>query len=207
MKIDNSSIERAEEFKYLGTTIADQNSIQEEINACYHSVQNLLSSRLLSKNLKIKIYRTIILPVVLYECETWSLTLREERRLRVFENGVLRKVFGPKTDEVTGEWRKLHNEELNDLYSIPNIVWVVKSRRMRWAGHVARMGEDIGVNRVLVGKPEGKRPLGRPRRRWEDNIKMDLQEVGGGCGDWMELAQDRDRWRALVGTVRDFGVP
>ena len=111
--IDNSSIERVEEFKYLGTTLTNQNSIQEEIksrlrlgNACYYSVQNLLSSKLLSKNLKIKIYRTIILPVVLFGCETWSLTLREERRLRVFENRVLRRVFGPKRDEVTGEWRK-----------------------------------------------------------------------------------------------------
>jgi hypothetical protein len=161
-----------------------------------------------SKNLKIKIYRTIILPLVSYGCETWSLTLREERRLRVFENRVLRTVFGSKRDEVTGEWRKLHNEELNDMYSLPNIVWVVKSRRMRWAGHVARMGEDRGVHRVLVGKPEGKTPLGRPRRRWEDNIKMDLQEVGGaGRGNWMELAQDRDRWQALVGTVRNFRVP
>src|SRR5215469_14153752 len=111
---------------------------------------------LLSKNLKIKIYRTIILPVGLYGCETWSLTMREERRLRV-----LRRVFGPKRDEVTGEWRKLHNEELRDLYSLPNIVRVVKSRRMRWAGHVARMGEGRGVYRVLVGKPEGERQLGR----------------------------------------------
>jgi len=93
------------------------------------------------------------------------------------------------------------------LYSLHNIVRVVKSRRMRWAGYVAHMGEDRGVHRVLVGKPEGKRPLGRRRRRWEDNIKMDLQKVGGGCGNWMELAQDRDRWRALVGTVRDFRVP
>jgi hypothetical protein len=134
-------------------------------------------------------------------------TLREERWLRVFENRVLRRVFGPKRDEVTGEWRKLHNEELNDLYSLPNIVRVVKSGRMRWAGHVARMGEDRGVHRGLVGKPEGKRPLGRPRRRWEDNIKMNLQEVGGGGGDWMEMAQDRDSWRALVGTLRDFRVP
>jgi hypothetical protein len=116
----------------------------------------------------------ILLPVILYECETWSLTLREERRLRVFENRVLRRVFGPKGDEVTGEWRKLRNEELNDMYSLPNIVRVVKSRRMRWAGHVARMGEERVVNRVLVGKPDGNRSLERPRRRWEDNIKMDV---------------------------------
>ena len=110
------------------------------------------------------------MPVVLYGCETWSLTLREERRLRVLENTVLRRVFGPKRDGVTGEWRKLHYEELSDQYSLPNIAWGVKSRRMRWAGHVARMGEGRGVHRVLVGKPEGKRSMGRPRRRWEDNI-------------------------------------
>jgi hypothetical protein len=103
--------------------------------------------------------------------------------------------------------RKLHIEELNDLYSLPNIVRVVKSRKMRWAGHVARMGEERGVHSVLVGKPEGKRPLGRPRRRWDDNIKMDLQEVGEGRGDWMELAQYRDGWRALVSTVKNLRVP
>ena len=142
-------------------------------------------------------YGTIILPVVLYGCEIWSLTLREEHRLRVFQNSMLRRVFGPKRDEVTGEWRKLHNEEFRDLYSLPNIMRVVKSRRMRCLGHVAHMGEGIGVHRVLVGKPKGKRPLGRPRHRWEDNIKMDLQEVGRG-GPWMELTRDRDRWRALV---------
>ena len=120
---------------------------------------------------------------------------------------MMRRVFGPKRDEVTGEWRKLHNQELSDLYSLPNIVRVVKSRRMRWFGHVAHMAEGRGVHRVLVGKPEGKRPLGRPRRRWEDNIKMDLQKVGGVCEDWMELAQDRDRWRALVSTVMNLRVP
>jgi hypothetical protein len=133
--------------------------------------------------------------------------LKEERRLRVFENRVLRRIFGPKRDEVTGEWRKLHNEELNGLYSLPNIVRVIKLRRMIRAGHVARMGEGRGVNRVLVGKPEGKRPLGRPRRRWEKNIRMDLQEVGYGYEDWIGLAQDRDRWRALVSAVRNLRVP
>jgi len=132
--------------------------------------------------------------------------LREERGLRVFENRVLKRVFGSKRDEVTGEWRKLHNEELRDLYSLPNIVRDVKSRRMRWAGCVAGIGERRVVHRVLVGKPEGKRPLGKPRRRWEDNIKMDLREVGEG-GDWMEMAEDRDRWRALVNTAMNFRVP
>ena len=155
----------------------------------------------------IPITRTIILPVVLYGCETWSLTLREEHGLRVFENRVLRRIFGPKRDGVTGEWRKLHNEELNDLYSSHNIVRVIKSRRMRWAGHVARMEEGRGVHKVLVGKPEGKRPLERPRHRWEDNIKMNIQEVGRGCGDWMELVQDRDSWQALVSTVMNLRVP
>jgi hypothetical protein len=118
-----------------------------------YSVQNLLSSRLISKNLKIKIYKTVILPVVLYECETWSLTLREEHRLKVFENRVLR-IFGPKREE-DGSWRKLHNDELHDPYSSPNIVRVIKSRRIRWAGHVARMGKQRGVYRVLFGRPEG----------------------------------------------------
>jgi len=147
------------------------------------------------------------LPVVLYGCETWSPTLREERRLRVFENRVLRRVFGPKWDEVTRKWRKLHNVELNDLYFSPNVVRVIKSSRIRWAGHVARIGERRGVNRVLVGKTEGKRPLGIPRRRWEDNIKVDLQEVRCGGMDWIELAEDRDKWRVLVNAAMNLRAP
>jgi hypothetical protein len=171
-----------------------------------HSVQNLLSSRLLSKNLKITTYKTIILPVVLYGCETWSLTLREEHRLSVFEIRVLRRIFGPKRDEVTGEWRKLHNEELRDLYSSPSIIRIIKARRMRWAGHVARMGERRYAYRLLVGKPDGRRPLGRPRRRWVDNIRMDLVEVGWGDVDWTGLSKNRDRWRALVNSVGNYRV-
>jgi hypothetical protein len=147
---------------------------------------------LLSKNTKIRVYRTVILPVVLYGCETWSLTLREEQRLRVFKNRVLRRIFRPKRDEATGDWRRLHNEELNDLYSSPNIIQVINLRRLRWAGHVARMGEERGAYRILVGRPEGRRPLGKPRHRWEDNIKMDLREVGWGGMNWIELVQERD---------------
>jgi hypothetical protein len=121
---------------------------------------------------------------------------------------VLRRIFGPKRDEVTGEWRRLRNEELKDLYSSPNIIRVIKSRRMRWAGHVACMGEGRGVYRILVGRPEGRRPLGRPRRKWEDNIKMVLQEVERGGGpDWIYMAQDRDRWRAVVNVVMNLRVP
>jgi hypothetical protein len=146
-----------------------QETIQRRMNsgnACYHSVQILLPSRLLSKNIKIRIYKTTISPVVLYECETWSLKLREEHRLRVFENRVLRRKFGPRRDDVTGDWMKL-----------------------------------------LVGKPEGKKPLGRPRRRWVDRIKIDLKEIGWDGMDWVELAQDRDQWRALVNTMMNLRVP
>jgi hypothetical protein len=124
----------------------------------------------------------------------------------VFENRVLRRIFGPKRDEVTGEWRKLHNEELHSLYSSPDIIRQVKSRRKRWAGHVARLGEERKVYRVWVGKPEGKRPLGRPRHRGEDRIRMDLREIGLGGVDWIRLSQDRDRWRAVVSAVTNLRV-
>jgi hypothetical protein len=130
--------------------------------------------------------------MVLYGRETWSLTLTEEHRLRVFENRVLRKIFGPKRDDVTGDWRKLHNEELHNLYTSPNIIRVIKSRKMRWAGHIARMGETRIAYRILMGKPEGKRPLGRPRRRCVDNFKMSIRKIEWGGMDWIDLAQDRD---------------
>jgi hypothetical protein len=185
-----------EKLKYLGKTLTDHNSMHTEIksrlnsgNSCYRSVQGLWPSRLLSRNVKVKIYKTIILPVVLYGRETWSLTLREQHRLRVFENMVLRRIFEPKRDEVTGEWRKLHSEEIHILYSSQNIITQIKSRRMRWAGHVARMGDERKVYKVLVGKPKGKRPLGRPRRRWVDGIRLDLMESGWGLSgfSWLRM--------------------
>ena len=135
--------------------------------------QNLLSSNLLSENKKIMIYRTIILDVVLYGCETLLLTFRQECRLRVFQNSVLRRLFGPKREKVTGEWIKLHN-----VHNLPKVIRVIKSRRMRWACHVAGMGDRTGVYRVLVGKPEGKKPLRRSKHTWKDDMKVDLQEVG-----------------------------
>jgi hypothetical protein len=132
--------------------------------------------------------------------------LREEHRPRVFENRVLRRIFGHKRKE-DGSWRKLHNDELHSLYSSPNIVREIKSRRIRWAGHVARIGEGKSVYRVLVGRPEGKRPLERPRHRWKDNIKMDFREIGIVGAKWIRLAQDRVQWRAFVNTVMKFRVP
>jgi hypothetical protein len=138
-------------------------------NACYHSVQSILSFCLLFRIVKVKIYKTIILSLALYGCETWFLILREEHKLRVFENRVLRRIFGLKRYEVTGEWKKLHIEELHILYSSPNIIRQIKSMRMRWARHVARMGEARNVYKVLMGRPEGKRPLGRQWCKWDQN--------------------------------------
>jgi hypothetical protein len=158
-----------------------------------------MSSRLLLKNEKIMICKTIILHVVLYGCETWSLTFTVDRRLRVFENKVPSRILGPKRDEVTGGWRKLHNEEVHDFYPSPSIIRMVKSRRMRGVGHVARMGEKREACRLLVGKSEGKSPLGRPRRRKVNNIRIDLGEVGWGDLDWVGLA--------LVNSVLNLRVP
>jgi hypothetical protein len=177
-------------------TVTNQNLIQEEIkrrpnsgNACYHSVQTLLSSRLLSKNLKVRIHKTIILPVVLCGCETWSLIVREEHKVRVFENRVLRRIFGPKRDGVTGGWRKLHNAELHDLYNSPSIIRIIKPKSLRWVGHVARMGEK------------------RNAHRWVNNIKLDLVEMRWCVVDWLGLVQDRYRWRAFVNMEMNLRVP
>jgi hypothetical protein len=208
IRIANEAFKNVAKFKYLRATLTNQNDVNDEIksrlnsgNACYYSLQNLFFFPSHIKNLKIKIYKTVILSVVQYGCETWYRTLVEEHRLRVFENRVLRKIFGPKREE-DGSRRKLHNDELHDLYSSTNIARMIKSRRMRWTGHVALMGR--GVYRVLVERPEGKRPLGRPRLRWEHIIKMDLREIGIDGANWIQLAQDRvQRW-ACVNTVMNL---
>jgi hypothetical protein len=199
-------------FKYLRTTLTDQNCMHEEIksrlnsgNTCHHSVQSLLSTRLLSRNVKIKTYRTIILSVVLCGCETWSPALREEHRLRVFENRVLRRIFGPKRDQVTGEWRKMHNGELHNLYSSPDIK-ADQIKENEVGGACGTRGRGEKRVQGFYGKPEGKRPLERPKRRWENGIRMDLRENGWGGLEWIHLAQDRDRWRAVVNAVMNLRV-
>jgi hypothetical protein len=164
-------------------TLTNQNLIQEEIKSRLKSVQNFLSSNLLTH--KKKVYRTITLPVVLYACETWLLILRDESSLRVSENRVLRRIFGPKRDEVTGEYRKLHKKELNDLYYSPNSIWVIKSRRVRWPGHVTLGGRGEVHTGFWWGNLR-ERAHWRPRCRYEDNINMDLQKWDGGRG-WTGL--------------------
>jgi hypothetical protein len=164
------------------------------------------SDYLLSKNINTKIYSTIILPVDLYGCDTWSLISREEHRLKVFEYTVLRKMFGSMRDEVTGETRRLHNEEFHNLYCSPNIIRLIKSRRIKWAGHIACMKNRRGAYRIWMGKPDGRKPRERPRLRWDNNIEMDPQEAWWGM-DYIDLAQDRDRSWVLVKAIIKLRVP
>jgi hypothetical protein len=179
IKTANRSFEDVVKFKYLGTTLTDQNYMHEEMksrinsgNGCYHLVQSLLSSCLMSRNVNVIIHKIIILQVVFYACETWSIILSEKHRLRLFENRVLRGIFGPKKDELTGEWRK--------LYSSPGIIRQIKSRRMRWVGHVARMGEGRNVYRVWVGKPKRKDHLKDQGIDGRMGSKWTLGKLAGG---------------------------
>jgi len=199
--------------EYFRLYYSSRTRIQEEIkgrlksgNACYHSVQNLSSSSFLSKIIKVKIYRTIILPVM-YGCETWSLTLWKERRLGVFEKRVLRRIFGPKRDEVTGEWRKLHNEKLNDLYRSPNIIRVIKLIRMRWVGHVARAGEKEVHTRFWWGSLTGRDQLGDSSVGGRIILNWIFRKWAGRSWTGLNLAEVRGRWWALVDAVMNLRIP
>ena len=174
---------------------------------CAWSLNKTIKSRQISKVTKTLIYKTVIRPVLTYGCETWRLTKALERRLGVFERGVLRRIWGPVIDAETGEWRRLHNHELMELARIPAVTNIICSHRLRWAGHVARMDEVRPPRQVLDGVPAGRRPLGRPRKRWEDNVKEDLEAVGVRRQRWKEQAQDRLRWRELVRAAKELPGP
>ena len=164
---------------------------------CSWALNDLLRSKVLSRSSKIQVYRTLIRPVAVYACETWALTQEQERRLLVFENTILRRILGPTRDEATGEWRRRHNRELRDLTHLPLITSFVSSQRLRWAGHVARMPPDSVLRRAMEGVPEGRRPVGRPRMRWEDCVRKDLRQLGvDDPAEWKRLAQDRGRCKA-----------
>ena len=208
-------IEVVQNFKYLGSTVTSSDSIDEEVrlriaagSRCTWSLKKLLKSRMLSKRTKLQIYVVIIRPIVLYGCETWRLTKELERQLDVFERSVWRRIYGPIRDPDTGEFRWRSNEELLEATHLPPLSCVQKSIRLRWAGHVARMEETRTPRRVMLGTPEGRRPLGRPRKRWVDNIEEDLTALGvRHTWRWMNIAQDRPQWKQLVKAARDLHGP
>ena len=214
MQFGNLFIEAVTSFKYLGSTVTHEDDIENEVNLriaaasrCAWSLNKTIKSRQLTKATKTLIYKTVIRPVLIYGCETWRLTKVLEQRLGVFERGVLRRIWGPVVDAETGEWRRLHTYELMNLARIPPVSNVISSHRMRWAGHVARMGAGRLPRQVLDGVPVGRRPLGRPRKRWEDNVREDLEAVGGHGRRWKQQAQDRLRWKELVRAAKELPGP
>jgi len=198
-------------FKYLGSILTSENEVGTEVLAriasgarCGFAMGSVLGGRVLSRRTKVQAYLTIIRPVVIYGSETWRLTKELERRLQVFENSVMRRICGPVRDALTGEWRRRHNAELREITRIPTIVEIITSQRMRWAGHVARMGPEREMGNILRGRPDGRRPVGRPRMRWADNLERDMESLGvEDPADWWNIAQDRSRWKQLVMAARD----
>ncbi|KAG7311679.1 hypothetical protein JYU34_002732 [Plutella xylostella] len=193
-------------FKYLGCTVTDTNTRDEEIDTriqsflrCSAALHKVLTSRLLSRNTKLRIYKTVIRPILMYGCEAWTLTQKEESQLLVAERKVLRKIFGPR-QRPDGSWRVLKNAELEDLMAGANIVGETKAHRLRWLGHLQRMGEDRSAKRAYMGRPTGRRPVGRPRYRWSDAVEADLRELQ--VVDWRETALDRQKWRSLVSEAK-----
>ncbi|KAL4088534.1 hypothetical protein QTP88_023628 [Uroleucon formosanum] len=202
MEVDNHSFKRVSHFNYLGSILTNDNNIKVEIdtrlkkgNNCYYGLGKVLSAKAVSKNLKVQIYTTLIRPVVLYGSETWPLRKAEQMRLEVFERKILRRIFGPCKDDQTGEWRKRHNQELQNLFQRPDITKEISVRRLRWAGHAWRKQGSI-IRIVIENNPAGKRPLGRPRLRWEDCVIKDVGRIGANL-QWREEAEDRNRWRSI----------
>ena len=214
MRFGNFTIEAVPKFKYLGSTVTCDDLIEEEVNLriasaskCAWSLDGTFKSRQLSKTTKTLIYKTIIRPILTYGCETWRLTKVLEHRLGVFERSLLRRIWGPIQDADTGELRRLHNEELMARARIPPISGVVRAQRLRWAGHAARMGAHRVPLQVMVGQPRGRRPLGRPRKRWADNVREDLRLLGAPEEDWRRQAQHRLQWKQLIRAAKDLPGP
>ncbi|CAH2085918.1 unnamed protein product [Euphydryas editha] len=206
LHVGNTTYKGVTKFKYLGCTVTDTNTRDKEIQIriqntlrCSAALHKVLVSKLLSRNTKITIYKTIIHPILMYGCEAWTLTLREENRLLVTERKIYRKILGP-TKRQDGSWRMKTNAEITNLVSEPNIIGVTKSHRLRWLGHVERMGEDRAVKRAYLGRPIGRRPVGRPRYRWKDMAEADLRQIK--ANNWREIAQDRAKWRNLVSEAK-----
>ena len=209
--LGGSMLEVVDSFKYLGSTITTDNDIKEEItirlaaaSRCSWALNKILQSRLINRKTKLQAYTSIIRPIATYGCETWSLTQHLEHRLQVFENGILRRIYGPVSDSDTGEWRRRHNIELREISQLPPITSYIRAQRLRWAGHVARMRDGSLVKSITQGEPHGRRPVGRPRRRWRDNVKQDMEllEVENPS-EWWEAAQDRRQWRTRVKAAKD----
>ena len=202
-------------FKYLGSTLTSDSDVSEEVkirigaaSRASWAINTLLKSNVLSRSTKIQAYVTIIRPIVTYGCETWRLTKDLERRLTVFENGILRRIYGPVRDDQTGEWRRRHNVEIRELSGLPPITSYIRAQRLRWAGHIARMEEDNLLKQIVKGMPAGRRPVGRPRMRWSDNVRGDLMLLEQERPDeWWEVAQDRGQWRLLVKAAKDHMGP
>ena len=208
VNIDGMEVEVVESFKYLGMTVAGDGNIEEEINErigaanrCLFSLMSLLKKRSISERTKLRVYNTIIRPILIYGCETWSLTKKQEKRLEVFENKILRIITGPVYDQGMQEWRRRHNWELRERSKQPHISQIVKGRRIQWAGHIARMGEERMPRRVFLAQVDGRRPLGRPRKDWRRCLEEDLVGEGVKPRDWMTLAGDRRMWNNLSRAV------
>ena len=215
IELDEFLLEEVDQFRYLGSIVSWDNDISREISARISAasraswgVNDIIKSKIISRRTKLQVYVTTIRPIATYACETWALSKELERRLCVFENGILRRIYGRIRDADTGEWRMRHNRELREISGLAPITSFVRAQRLRWAGHVARMPADNPARRALDGVPEGRRPPGRPRMRWVDCVRNDLTILGvDGADNWRNLAQDRRRWRLLVTAAKGHPGP